>query len=120
MFPFLGFIIISFLLHLSCQLLIFLYISGVYNWIQGYRETLNFPRADDLNGAAQAIVRLQDTYKLNMESLSGGVLLLSDPLSNEINKGKINNRNLFIVTLILIIQKLTRISSHGILSLRLI
>lgn len=47
---------------------------GVYSWIGSFREGSNFPQGDDLNGAAQALVRLQDTYRLNMASLTQGVV----------------------------------------------
>ena len=47
-----------------------LFIAGVFSWIEAYREGTNFPRIEDLNGAAQAIVRLQDTYKLDIGSLA--------------------------------------------------
>ncbi len=48
--------------------------SGVYSWLGSFREGSNFPQGDDLNGAAQALVRLQDTYRLDMTSLSQGVV----------------------------------------------
>ncbi|XP_021954740.2 prolyl 4-hydroxylase subunit alpha-1 isoform X2 [Folsomia candida] len=50
------------------------YSTGVYSWIGSFREGSNFPQGDDLNGAAQALVRLQDTYRLNMASLTQGVV----------------------------------------------
>jgi prolyl 4-hydroxylase len=62
------------------------YSTGVFTWIEAYREGTNFPRIEDLNGAAQAIVRLQDTYKLDIGSLAGGLLLLPDVITNEIIK----------------------------------
>lgn len=49
-------------------------ITGVYTWINTYREGNNFPLGDDLNGAAQALVRLQDTYQLDMTSLADGIV----------------------------------------------
>jgi len=62
------------------------YSTGVFTWTEAYREGTNFPRLEDLNGAAQAIVRLQDTYKLNIDSLADGILSLPDIITNEINK----------------------------------
>ncbi|ODN01138.1 Prolyl 4-hydroxylase subunit alpha-2, partial [Orchesella cincta] len=58
-------------------------ISGVSNWIEGFRKGTNFPQADDLNGAAQALVRLQDTYQLDMPSLAQGNVMPSQQLSAE-------------------------------------
>lgn len=39
-----------------------------------YREVLNFPSDEDLNGAAVALMRLQDTYNLETASLARGEL----------------------------------------------
>jgi len=63
----------------------------VYSWIGSYRDGNNFPMGDDLNGAAQALVRLQDTYQLDMSSLADGVVkpesstAVRDVLSQEIS-----------------------------------
>lgn len=37
-----------------------------------YRDTLKFPSDEDLNGAAVALTRLQDTYRLDTTSLASG------------------------------------------------
>lgn len=42
--------------------------------ITSYREYLKFPTDEDLNGAAVALTRLQDTYKLDTSSLARGEL----------------------------------------------
>jgi len=42
--------------------------------LTGYRETLKFPSDEDLNGAAVALMRLQDTYHLNTASVARGEL----------------------------------------------
>ncbi|CAB3364018.1 Hypothetical predicted protein [Cloeon dipterum] len=42
--------------------------------IAGYRETLKFPTDEDLNGAAVALMRLQDTYHLKTNAVASGVL----------------------------------------------
>jgi prolyl 4-hydroxylase len=39
------------------------------------RDKFKFPTAEDLNGAAVALTRLQDTYKLDTKELADGVLL---------------------------------------------
>ncbi|RZF43753.1 hypothetical protein LSTR_LSTR009176 [Laodelphax striatellus] len=39
-----------------------------------YREVLKFPTDEDLNGAAVALMRLQDTYKLDTASVARGQL----------------------------------------------
>ena len=39
------------------------------------RRTSKFPSSEDLNGAAVALTRLQDTYKLDTHSLADGILL---------------------------------------------
>lgn len=57
--------------------------SGVHNWVEGFRKGTNFPLAEDLNGAAQALVRLQDTYQLDMPSLAHGYVLPSNNQQQE-------------------------------------
>ncbi|XP_018332040.1 prolyl 4-hydroxylase subunit alpha-1 [Agrilus planipennis] len=42
--------------------------------ISAYKEYLKFPTDEDLNGAAVALTRLQDTYKLDTSSLARGEL----------------------------------------------
>lgn len=39
-----------------------------------YREVLKFPTDEDLTGAAVALMRLQDTYKLETTSIARGEL----------------------------------------------
>ena len=39
------------------------------------RKRLKFPTTEDLNGAAVALTRLQETYKLNTRELADGILL---------------------------------------------
>lgn len=39
-----------------------------------YHETMKFPNEEDLNGAAVALVRLQDTYNLEASKLANGEL----------------------------------------------
>ena len=39
------------------------------------RNKFKFPTTEDLNGAAVALTRLQDTYKLDTRELADGVLL---------------------------------------------
>jgi len=43
--------------------------------ITSHRETLKFPSADDLNGAATGLFRLQNTYQLDTHKLASGELL---------------------------------------------
>lgn len=45
------------------------------NNITYYKETRLFPTNEDLNGAAVALTRLQDTYKLDTSSLARGKFL---------------------------------------------
>jgi prolyl 4-hydroxylase len=40
-----------------------------------HRSQLRFPDDEDLNGAAVALMRLQDTYKLDTHALAEGKLL---------------------------------------------
>lgn len=42
--------------------------------ITKYREVLKFPTDEDLNGAAVALTRLQDTYKLDTHKVAQGEL----------------------------------------------
>lgn len=42
--------------------------------ITAHREQLKFPSDEDLNGAAVALTRLQDTYRLDTSSLARGEL----------------------------------------------
>jgi len=43
--------------------------------ITQHRGVLRFPSDEDLNGAAVALMRLQDTYKLDTHALAEGKLL---------------------------------------------
>ena len=43
--------------------------------ISQHRGVLRFPSDEDLNGAAVALMRLQDTYKLDTHALANGDLL---------------------------------------------
>lgn len=42
--------------------------------VTDYRDKLNFPSEEDLMGAVQALIRLQDTYNLDVASLARGEL----------------------------------------------
>jgi prolyl 4-hydroxylase len=42
--------------------------------ITEFRDVLKFPSDEDLNGAAVALTRLQDTYKLDTASVARGEL----------------------------------------------
>lgn len=59
------------LLLLLC--LLTLSIDFVQNITQ-YRNVLKFPSDEDLNGAAVALLRLQDTYQLDTSSVARGKL----------------------------------------------
>lgn len=59
------------LLRLPC--LSTLSIDFVQNITQ-YRNVLKFPSDEDLNGAAVALLRLQDTYQLDTSSVARGKL----------------------------------------------
>jgi hypothetical protein len=43
--------------------------------ITQHRSSLRFPSEEDLNGAAVALLRLQDTYKLDTHALAEGKVL---------------------------------------------
>lgn len=47
--------------------------DAVENLLESYKELM--PNLDDLNGAALALVRLQDTYNLNLTDMAGGRLM---------------------------------------------
>lgn len=42
--------------------------------VTNHRDVLKFPSEEDLNGAAVALMRLQDTYKLETSSIARGEL----------------------------------------------
>lgn len=42
--------------------------------VASYRDNLKFPSDEDLNGAAVALTRLQDTYRLSTASIARGEL----------------------------------------------
>jgi prolyl 4-hydroxylase len=42
--------------------------------VTSYRDKLKFPTEEDLNGVAAALIRLQDTYKLDTASIARGEL----------------------------------------------
>lgn len=39
-----------------------------------YQSVLKFPTEEDLNGAAVALMRLQDTYKLDTSAVARGLI----------------------------------------------
>ena len=43
--------------------------------ITQHKNVLHFPSDEDLNGAAVALMRLQDTYQLDTHALAEGILL---------------------------------------------
>jgi len=55
---------------------IFVYFLNVFadalNHVFSLRESSSFPKTEDLHGAAIALVRLQDTYLLNVTELADG------------------------------------------------
>lgn len=42
--------------------------------VTNYRDTLKFPTDEDLNGAAVALMRLQDTYNLETSNVARGII----------------------------------------------
>lgn len=52
----------------------FLVFSDYLANITQIKETMKFPTDEDLNGAAVALTRLQDTYRLDTSSLARGEL----------------------------------------------
>lgn len=52
----------------------FLFILEFLENITNYRNVLKFPSDEDLNGAAVALMRLQDTYDLDTSSVAKGQL----------------------------------------------
>jgi hypothetical protein len=46
--------------------------ADALNHVLVLRETSVFPNSEDLHGAAIALVRLQDTYQLNVTDLADG------------------------------------------------
>lgn len=68
--------------------------------VTNYREILKFPTEEDLAGAANALIRLQDTYNLATESLARGELngvqystAMSSEDCFEIGRQMYNNRD---------------------------
>lgn len=53
---------------------IFIFSTAFIKNVTKYREVLKFPSDEDLNGAAVALMRLQDTYNLETSSLARGEL----------------------------------------------
>ncbi len=45
------------------------------NHLENIRLNARFPKEEDFHGAAQAVIRLQDTYELNMTQLAKGILI---------------------------------------------
>ncbi|CAG2184017.1 unnamed protein product, partial [Oppiella nova] len=50
------------------------------------QQNETFPSAEDLSGAAEALLRLQDTYKLDTTSLANGFIPVRD--ANGVKKGE--------------------------------
>ncbi|XP_046656313.1 prolyl 4-hydroxylase subunit alpha-1-like [Daphnia pulicaria] len=55
--------------------------------ITQHRSLLRFPNEEDLNGAAVALMRLQDTYKLDTHALAEGKLLGGKKYSRHLTAG---------------------------------
>ncbi|XP_054165484.1 prolyl 4-hydroxylase subunit alpha-1-like [Oppia nitens] len=51
------------------------------------QQNETFPSAEDLSGAAEALLRLQDTYKLDTTSLANGFIPVMDTKKNELEVG---------------------------------
>jgi len=45
------------------------------NRLEKIRLNARFPKEEDFYGAVQAVIRLQDTYELNMTQLAKGIIL---------------------------------------------
>jgi prolyl 4-hydroxylase len=52
-----------------------LYITAFIHNITQHRSVLRFPSDEDLNGAAVALMRLQDMYQLDTHALAEGELM---------------------------------------------
>ena len=52
------------------------------NLIKMLMENETFPSQEDLSGAAEAVIRLQDTYKLDTSSLADGVIPIRGKQTN--------------------------------------
>lgn len=50
------------------------YFTEVEQNMTEYKKVLKFPSDEDLSGAAVALMRLQDTYKMDTKSLARGEL----------------------------------------------
>lgn len=61
-------------LILSCGLLFFFFCTDFLENVTNHRGVLRFPTDEDLNGAAVALFRLQDTYNLETSSIARGEL----------------------------------------------
>ena len=48
--------------------------TTAHNKLEHMRSRFRFPKEEDFSGAAQALIRLQDTYELNMTQLARGNL----------------------------------------------
>jgi len=57
----------------TLKILNYTFLAAMKNLTQ-YRELLKFPTDEDLTGAATALIRLQDTYKLDTASVARGEL----------------------------------------------
>lgn len=54
------------------KIFIYFFLSDLIENITKSRDDLKFPEDEDLTGAAEALLRLQDTYKLDTSSLARG------------------------------------------------
>ena len=68
-----------------------------YRNVSQLRTVSKFPSSEDLNGAAVALTRLQDTYKLDTHSLADGILLQKKYSRNL--TGKLLVYNFFLLTI---------------------
>lgn len=59
--------------YITIIIILIILLAAMKNLTQ-YRELLKFPTDEDLTGAATALIRLQDTYKLDTASVARGEL----------------------------------------------
>ena len=61
--------------HLVCLVIVFLFYFSEFQYnVSNYHSVLKFPTDEDLNGAAVALMRLQDTYKLDTSAVARGLI----------------------------------------------
>lgn len=62
----------KFVLHITLTFWFSFFIAEIARNLSRYRKILEFPTEEDLRGTAQALLRVQKTYNINVSRIANG------------------------------------------------